>query len=199
MAEVIGSEKVSEETKKAEVVETTPKYTPAETDIYLKKLRSENEKLRKDSDKKLEQEKEANKLILEEQGKYKELYETTLREAEATKATINSINKKNALMVALRDSEANHPELLESLFKKDGEYNFELDGGKIADWENLLSPVKEKYKTEFGTNVIVGADPSKGNDSKDLFTKSQLDKMTDKEWNAPENYDKVQLSIKNIG
>ncbi len=164
MAEVIIADEVLDKPEVKEVKELAPKdeYTPEQTKAYVKKLRTENEKLRKDSDKKLEQEREAKKTALEEQGKFKELYETTLKEAEAEKLKVADIRKENALRLHLIEAEANNPELLDSLFKTDGKFNFEVENGKIVGWEDIINPIKEKYSPQFGTTKKVGYDPKKG-------------------------------------
>lgn len=195
MSEDIITKEVSEETKPIEKVETESNYSKEETDAYIKKLRSENEKLRKESEKKIEQEKEAKQKLLEEQGKYKELYEQTLKEAEATKSKVDSIKKENALKLALIKEEAKHPELLENLFKKDGQYNFELDeSGNISDWENVLNPIKTKYEDSFGKPIVKGFEPQKGKEKTSLFTKEQIMNMSDSE--LVENHAEIQEFLK---
>ena len=198
MAEVIVAEMVSEEPEeKPVVVETTPKYTQQETEDYIKGLRSENAKLRKESDSKLEKEKEAKKLALEEQGKYKELYETTLKEAEAEKGKRINTDKRNALRLALRDAKAIHPELLETLFRNDEGWTFDLDGsGKIENVDSVISPIKEKYADSFGETTLTGIDaPEKHQKSVEggLFSQAQMEKMTDKQ--LADNYEKVEKSV----
>jgi len=198
MAEVIVADKVSEEPKeKPVVVETAPKYTQQETEAYIKKLRSENEKYRKDSDSKLEKEKEAKKLALEEQGKYKELYETTLKDAEAEKGKRDNVEKRNALRLALRDAQAKHPELLESLFRNDEGWNFTLDeSGKIANIDDVLNPVKEKYADSFGKASITGSGAPENHNKGDeggLYSQAQMDAMSDKDMVI--NFDKVEKSV----
>jgi len=198
MSEDIITEEVQEEqeTQENEVVETTPKYTQEEDAAYIKKLKKENEKYRKDFAKKLKEEEEAKKLALEEQGKYKELYEQTQKEAEATKFNLEETNKRNALMLALRDSDANNPELLEQLFKSEGKFNFELDNNnKIIDLENLMNPIKEKYAAQFGKQIKKGVDPKRGKNDPDLYgSKEEIAALSEKEWVA--NLDKIKKSLK---
>ena len=195
MAKVIVTETVSEETPEIkEVAEVAPKYTEQETDSYIKKLRSENEKLRKESLSKLEKEKEAKKQAMEEQGKYKELYENTLKEAEAEKSKVVNIEKRNALRLALRDAQAKHPELLEGLFKTNDGWSFELDEtGKIVDLDNVLKPVAEKYADSFGKTVIKGQDPQVGSGTEDFYTQSQMEAMSESDMAI--NFDKVEKSL----
>jgi hypothetical protein len=198
MAEAVELKEVVETPKetpkeKPEVVETPSKYTPEQTEAYIIGLRKENEKYRKDSAKKLEDEKEARKLELEEKGKFKELYEQSLKDAEVSKLNLSETEKKNALALALRDAEAINPELLGSLFKTDGKFNFELLDGKIVGWDNIINPIKEKYAPQFGKEVIKGADPKRGNTAPDFYTEQELSLLTPKDW--VDNLDKAKASV----
>lgn len=74
-------------------VEPTPDPNPAPVDpekgkptAYELELRKENEKLRKKYEAKLKEEEEARQKALEEQGKYKELYDTLKAEFDPIKA-----------------------------------------------------------------------------------------------------------------
>jgi len=158
MSEDVITENVSEETEQSTgVVETTSKYTQEQTDSYIKKLRSENEKLRKESEARLTKEQQAKKEALAEQGKYKELYEMSLKDAETAKNNLVNVEKKNALTLALTNAGAKYPELLESSFKEDGNWNFDLDeSGKIQNFGALLDSVKKNYKSLFVEKVLVG-------------------------------------------
>jgi len=184
------------ETKKDEVVETAPKYSQEEDAKYIQKLKKENEKYRKDFEKKLEEEKEARKLELEEKGKYKELYEESLKDAEASKLNLSETEKGNALTLHLRDAKANNPELLETLFKTEGKFNFELDGKDIVGWEEIINPIKEKYAPQFGKEVIKGSDPKRGNTNPDFYTEAELKLLTPKEW--ADNLDKAKASVEHL-
>lgn len=75
-----------------EVTEVTEKvYTPEETESYVKKLREENKKIRLELSQKVEAEAEAKKKALEEQGKYKELYEVKEKEFSETAKTLEQL------------------------------------------------------------------------------------------------------------
>lgn len=111
-------------------------------------------------------------------------------------------NKKGfALALHLRDAKANAPELLESQFKSDGKWSFELDtnGGidRIKDWENILKPVQDKYPPQFGKEVKVGYGPKKSKvDNEEFFTQEQMDGFDDKE--MVDNLPKINLSREHL-
>lgn len=197
MSEDIITEQVAEATEKPkEVVETAPKYTQEEDAAYIQKLKKENEKYRKDFEKKLDQEKEAKKIALEEQGKYKELYEKTLKDVETSKTDLLETSKENALALALRDAEATNPELLMSLFKTpEGKYDFELgQDKKIVGWEGIINPIKEKYSPQFGKEVKVGYDPNKPTvNNEEFFSQEEMELMSKEDLVV--HYDKVQKSL----
>lgn len=79
MSEDIKQE-VAEAAKGSE--EQKSEYTQEQTQEYITKLRKENEKLRKDLSAKLEAEQAEKQKALEEQGKYKELYEDLNKKVE---------------------------------------------------------------------------------------------------------------------
>lgn len=171
MSEDIKTEQVSEETT-TEVTEVTPQFTPEQMQKRIDDLTKENEKYRKSKAEMIAAEKKAKEQALAEQGKYKELYESALRDAEAAKKEKSNVEKRTALRMALKDMGAKHPELLENLFKNGNDWSFDLDeNGNIS--KELLSQVKENYKSLF-TEVTLkgdGAPQVATQQTKDLDTK----------------------------
>jgi len=162
-------------------------------------LTKENEKYRKSKTEAVATEKKAKETALAEQGKYKELYETTLKDVETSKKNLSNVEKKNALRLALTEAGAKHPELLEGLFKDGDNWSFELDeSGKIAGSDGLMNPIKESYKSLFTETTLVGDGAPKVNHSNintnDFYSQKQMDAMSDAELVA--NYDKVEKSIR---
>ncbi len=99
---------------------------------------------------------------------YKSRYEALEGEFNDYKAGIEkekTNNKKISLLNKnLKDARANE-EALELLTKAFDIDSLELEEDNIKDWDNVLAPIKEKYKGFFGEEVVTGAQASQHNNN----------------------------------
>jgi len=110
------------------------------------------------------------------------------REAEA--------KKRFALAIALRDSGAKFPDLLEQKFDLS---KLELsDDGKIRDFDTVLNPVKESYKDLFGEQKKAGFDPARNQNPDGFYSKEQIDALTTEQLADPKILEKVNQSLSKL-
>jgi hypothetical protein len=95
-------------------------------------------------------------------SKYSSLQEQSKKELETKDKQISHITKKTALSKALKDKGARYPELLIKELDLD---TVELDGENIKNFDNLYTPLADKYKDMFTVTEVQGNDPQRGQQS----------------------------------
>jgi hypothetical protein len=96
--------------------------------------------------------------------KYDVLQTESKTQLEAKDKQIANIVKKTALSKTLSEKGAKYPDLLMKEFDID---SLELDGESVKNFENLFTPLAEKYKDMFPEKKIEGKDPAKGKEAID--------------------------------
>lgn len=124
--------------------------------------------------------------VLEDYKTGIEKEKTNASKSELLKSTLNSAGIKNEtlLRLAMKDFE------LDTL---------EIEEGKFKGFDNILEEYKKNNESLFDKVEIEGhnpANPPRTFDSKTLFTKEQIDKMSQTEINA--NWEAVSQSLANI-
>lgn len=143
---------MSEDIKKEVSEEIKQSHTPEETQLYIKQLREENKEVRLKLEAKLQEEAEAKKKALEEQGKYKELYESKDKEISETVKRLEELQKERDEAVKVRDSfiENTRNDLLKDLPEEHKEIAQSLDLEKLRRYKELIGV---KSKTDKATDV----------------------------------------------
>ena len=104
--------------------------------------------------------------LLKDSADLKSKYETLQTESktqlEAKDKQISHITKKTALSKALQDKGARYPDLLIKELDLD---TVELDGENIKNFDNLYTPLADKYKDMFTVTEVQGNDPQRGQQS----------------------------------
>jgi protein subunit release factor A len=94
--------------------------------------------------------------------KFEALQTESKTQLEAKDKQISHITKKTALSKALQDKGARYPDLLIKELDLD---TVELDGESIKNFDNLYTPLADKYKDMFTVTEVKGNDPQKGQQS----------------------------------
>lgn len=123
---------------------------------YQKKVLSLNELQEKYND--LEA-----KLNNANENEYKEKYEQTLNEFEQFKSNIENektLNTKTDLLKQKLQDEKFNKDIINLLVKEFDLSKIEVEENNIKDWDNVISPFKDKYSGFIQQEVVKGTNPA---------------------------------------
>lgn len=170
MAEAEVAKKPVEEST-TQVPEGTKTYSQAEDHQLIKDLRSDLKKLRDEKTDLAEAKRKSDDLVLEEQGKYKDLYEPLNKEAEALRSEVTELKEKQT-----NSEKERREELIARLPENMREFAKDLPLGKISELGKFETKTFSKDKTKnpkqfpTGEDSISEADYNKASDEMDHST-----------------------------